>query len=69
VVTERAIRNLWGSIFPVGQTLRPVRWYCRKEHTSTKLEYPEQFNRDLIGFIDFFEHHSEVPSQGKLQLP
>jgi 2-hydroxy-6-oxonona-2,4-dienedioate hydrolase len=32
-------------------------------------EYPEQFNQDLIGFIDFFEHHSEVPSQGKLQLP
>lgn len=32
-------------------------------------EYPEQFNRDPIGFIDFFEHHSEVPPQGKLQLP
>ena len=32
-------------------------------------EYPEQFNQDLIGFIDYFEHHTEVPPQGQLQLP
>jgi 2-hydroxy-6-oxonona-2,4-dienedioate hydrolase len=32
-------------------------------------EYPEQFNQDLIGFIDYFEHHQDVPPQGQLQLP
>ncbi len=32
-------------------------------------EYPDQFNQDLIGFIDFFEHHPDVPPQGQLQLP
>ncbi|MBZ5659642.1 MAG: alpha/beta hydrolase [Acidobacteriia bacterium] len=32
-------------------------------------EYPEQFNQDLLGFIDYFEHHTDVPPQGQLQLP
>jgi 2-hydroxy-6-oxonona-2,4-dienedioate hydrolase len=32
-------------------------------------EYPEQFNQDLIGFIDYFEQHPDVPPQGQLQLP
>jgi len=32
-------------------------------------EYPEQFNQDLIGFVEYWAHHPEGTPQGRAQGP